>query len=249
MLDIKGLTVEVENRTILRGVDLTIRPGEVHALMGPNGSGKSTLVHVLAGRSGYRITAGEVRLDGADLLAMEPEQRAWAGLFVGFQHPVEIPGISNQLFLKTALNTHLRQRGAPELDASAGRARMLEPVRRLGLDEAMLARPVNAGFSGGEKKQNELLQMSVLSPRLALLDEIDSGVDFDALARVAQGIQALRGPERAMLLVTHHPRLLALVPPDRVHVLIDGRLVLSGGGALALELERRGYGWLTEEVS
>ncbi|MBF0284975.1 MAG: Fe-S cluster assembly ATPase SufC [Magnetococcales bacterium] len=249
MLNVEGLHAAVGDRPILRGVELTLRPGEVHALMGPNGSGKSTLVHVLAGRPGYRVTAGRATLDGVDLLAMEPEQRAGAGVFLGFQHPVEIPGVSQQLFLKTALNALRRRRGEAELDASDCRERILRATRSIGLEESILSRSVNAGFSGGEKKQNELLQMATLTPRLALLDEMDSGLDIDALARVSQGIQALRGPDRAILLVTHHQRMLDWVVPDRVHVMIEGRIVLSGGSDLARELERRGYGWLMEEAA
>jgi Fe-S cluster assembly ATP-binding protein len=249
LLQIDGLRVSVADTAVLHGVSLTVRAGEVHAIMGPNGSGKSTLAHVLAGRSGYAVTGGSVRFDGVDLLAMAPEERARAGLFLGFQYPVEIPGVSNAYLLKAALNARRRALGESEIDAfdflNMVRARM----RVMQIDEALLTRGVNEGFSGGEKKRNEILQMLVLEPRLALLDETDSGLDIDALKLVGRGINTLRSPERAVVLVTHYQRLLEHVVPDRVHVLARGRIVRSGGRELALELERRGYDWLLEAAA
>ncbi|MCS6890032.1 MAG: Fe-S cluster assembly ATPase SufC [Rhodovarius sp.] len=242
MLQIEGLRAAVEGREILRGIDLTVPKGEVHAIMGPNGSGKSTLAYVLAGREGYEVTAGRVTFEGQDLLAMEPEQRAAAGVFLAFQYPVELPGVGNANFLRTALNAQRRARGEPELDAmqflKEARARM----KLLGMPEEMLKRGVNVGFSGGEKKRNEVLQMALLSPRLAILDETDSGLDIDALKIVADGVNALRGPEFSALVITHYQRLLNHIVPDRVHVLVGGRIIRSGGPELALELEQRGYG-------
>ncbi|MCX7932043.1 MAG: Fe-S cluster assembly ATPase SufC [Rhodovarius sp.] len=242
MLQIEGLRAAVEGREILRGIDLTVPKGEVHAIMGPNGSGKSTLAYVLAGREGYEVTAGRVTFEGQDLLAMEPEQRAAAGIFLAFQYPVELPGVGNANFLRTALNAQRRARGEPELDAmqflKEARARM----KLLGMPEEMLKRGVNVGFSGGEKKRNEVLQMALLSPRLAILDETDSGLDIDALKIVADGVNALRGPEFSALVITHYQRLLNYIVPDRVHVLVGGRIIRSGGPELALELEQRGYG-------
>lgn len=242
MLQIEGLRAAVEGREILRGIDLTVPKGEVHAIMGPNGSGKSTLAYVLAGREGYEVTAGRVTFEGQDLLAMEPEQRAAAGVFLAFQYPVELPGVGNANFLRTALNAQRRARGEPELDAmqflKEARARM----KLLGMPEEMLKRGVNVGFSGGEKKRNEVLQMALLSPRLAILDETDSGLDIDALKIVADGVNALRGPEFSALVITHYQRLLNYIVPDRVHVLVGGRIIRSGGPELALELEQRGYG-------
>jgi Fe-S cluster assembly ATP-binding protein len=245
MLSIRDLHVSVAGKPILAGIDLEVKAGEVHAIMGPNGSGKSTLAHVLAGREGYEVTAGSVSYLGRDLLEMTPEQRARAGVFLAFQYPLEIPGVANVQLLRTALNSVRRERGEAELDAID----FLDAVKRklalLGMDEQFLYRAVNEGFSGGEKKRNEILQMAVLEPRLAILDETDSGLDIDALKTVANGVNALRAPERAIVLVTHYQRLLNYIVPDRVHVLADGRIVRSGDAALALELEARGYAWLT----
>ena len=249
MLSIRNLHVAVDGQPILRGLDLEVRAGEVHAIMGPNGSGKSTLAHVLAGRPGYEVNEGEVRFEGRDLLAMSPEERARAGLFLAFQYPVEIPGVSNVYLLKAAVNAVRRARGEPELDAMD----FLQLVRRrlalVRLDEQFLHRAVNEGFSGGEKKRNEILQLALLEPRLAILDETDSGLDIDALRLVAEGVNSLRGPDRAFILVTHYQRLLEHVVPDRVHVLAGGRIVRSGGRELALELEERGYGWLEQAAA
>jgi len=244
MLDIKNLHVSAEGSEILKGLDLHVNPGEVHAIMGPNGSGKSTLARVLAGHPEYQVTAGEVLWDGANLLAMDPESRARAGVFMAFQYPVEIPGISNAYFLKAALNALRASKGQEELDAIEFMTLVRTRMAQLGIDEALLNRPVNEGFSGGEKKRNEIFQMAVLEPRLAILDETDSGLDIDALKIVAHGVNAMRQPDRAFLLVTHYQRLLNYVVPDVVHVLADGRIVRSGGRELALELEERGYGWL-----
>lgn len=244
MLEIRNLQASVEGKPILRGIDLEVKAGEVHAIMGPNGSGKSTLAQVLAGREGYEVTGGEVRYLGHDLLAMAPEVRAREGVFLAFQYPVEIPGVSNAYLLKAALNGVRRHRGLPELDAMDFLALVRQNMKRMGMADDMLYRSVNEGFSGGEKKRNEILQMSVLEPRLALLDETDSGLDIDALQVVADGINAMRGPERAVVMVTHYQRLLGHVVPDFVHVLSQGRIVRSGGRDLALELEERGYGWL-----
>ena len=241
MLRIHQLTAAVEGTTILSGLDLEIGPGEVHAVMGPNGAGKSTLANVLAGRDGY-ATSGTATLDGADLLTMTPEQRAAAGLFLAFQYPVEIPGVGNMYFLRSAVNALRRERGEPEIAAIEFLALAKEHMARLGMDPAFLTRSVNVGFSGGEKKRNEILQMSLLEPRLAILDETDSGLDIDALRIVADGVERLRHPDRAMLVITHYPRLLERVRPDRVHVLQGGRIVRSGDRSLALELEAAGYG-------
>lgn len=241
MLDIKGLRVAVEGREILRGLTLSLAAGEVHAIMGPNGSGKSTLAHVLAGREGYEILAGEVLFRGRDLLAMKPEDRAREGVFLAFQYPVEIPGVSTANFLKSAVNAQRRHRGHQELDA----VEFLKLARRqmalLKMDEKLLSRAINVGFSGGEKKRNEVFQMAMLEPFLAVLDETDSGLDIDALKIVADGVNALRGPDRAMLVITHYQRLLDYIVPDRVHVLSGGRIIRSGGKELAHELEARGY--------
>jgi Fe-S cluster assembly ATP-binding protein len=246
MLEIRNLQVRVEGKPILRGVDLAVAAGEVHAIMGPNGSGKSTLAQVLAGRETFAVTGGEARYLGRDLLAMAPEERAREGIFLAFQYPVEIPGVGNVYLLKAALNSLRKHRGLPELDAMDFLGLVRDKLKLMGMPEEMLYRPVNEGFSGGEKKRNEILQMAVLEPRLAILDETDSGLDIDALQVVASGINALRNPERAIVLVTHYQRLLNYVVPDRVHVLSQGRIVKSGGSELALELERRGYGWLEE---
>jgi len=245
MLHIEQLTAAVAGKPILQGVDLEIRAGEVHVVMGPNGAGKSTLSNVLAGRDGYDVT-GRVTLDGADLLALEPEQRAARGLFLAFQYPVEIPGVGNMYFLRTAVNAVRRERGDPEVAAVEFLALAKEHMARLDMDPAFLSRSVNEGFSGGEKKRNEVLQMSLLEPRLAILDETDSGLDIDALRVVASGVERLRSPERAMLIITHYPRLLEHVRPDRVHVLTGGRIVRSGDHRLAVELEAEGYAAMAE---
>ena len=249
VLQVENLRVSVAGTPVLHSVSLTVPAGEVHAIMGPNGSGKSTLAHVLAGRPGYEVTGGSARFDGADLLAMAPEERARAGLFLGFQYPVEIPGVNNAYLLKAALNARRRHRGEPDIDAfdflNAVRAQM----RTMQMDEGLLTRGVNEGFSGGEKKRNEVLQMLVMEPRLALLDETDSGLDIDALKIVGRGINSLRSPERSVVLITHYQRLLDYVIPDRVHVLARGRILRSGDRELALELERRGYDWLLAEQS
>ncbi|HUG53395.1 MAG TPA: Fe-S cluster assembly ATPase SufC [Vicinamibacteria bacterium] len=244
MLEVTDLHASVGGNEILRGVDLAVGAGEVHAIMGPNGSGKSTLAHVLAGRPGYEVTHGAVLYKGKDLLAMSPEERAREGVFLAFQYPVEISGVSNVYFLKAALNAVRKHRGQPELDAIDFLALVKEKARVVDIDEALVKRPVNEGFSGGEKKRNEIFQMAVLDPAFAILDETDSGLDIDALRTVAQGVNQLRSPERAMLLVTHYQRLLDYIVPDVVHVLVDGRIVRSGGKELALELEAKGYEWL-----
>jgi Fe-S cluster assembly ATP-binding protein len=249
MLDIHDLHAKVEDKDILKGITLSIRAGEVHAIMGPNGSGKSTLAHVLAGREGYTVTQGGARFRGADLLAMEPEQRAAAGVFLGFQYPVEIPGVTNLYFLKAALNAQRKSRGEKELDAADFLAYVKQRVRQMQMDPKMLHRGVNEGFSGGEKKRNEILQMLVLQPSMMILDETDSGLDIDALKVVADGINAMRGPATATLLVTHYQRLLDYVQPDHVHVLAGGRIVKSGGPELARELEEKGYGWLQQKAA
>ncbi|MDQ2696672.1 MAG: Fe-S cluster assembly ATPase SufC [Pseudomonadota bacterium] len=241
MLDIKNLHARVENREILQGIDLRIRPGEVHAIMGPNGSGKSTLANVIAGREGYEVTGGEVLLNGRDLLAMSPEERAQEGVFMAFQYPVEIPGVNNLYFLKAALNALRKGRGEPELDAMDFWDLVHERLNLVKMDPAFLKRPVNEGFSGGEKKRNEIFQMAVLEPRLAVLDETDSGLDIDALRVVADGVNSLRGADRGFLVITHYQRLLNYIVPDHVHVLVKGRIVRSGGKALAEELEAQGY--------
>ena len=247
MLDIKGLRARVGGKEILKGIDLAVGIGEVHAVMGPNGSGKSTLAGVLAGRSEYEVTAGSVTYNGRDLLDLDPEERAREGLFLAFQYPVEIPGVNNAYFLKAALNAVRKHRGEPEIDAMGFMALIRDKMALLDMDQALMSRPVNDGFSGGEKKRNEIFQMAVLEPRLAILDETDSGLDIDALKVVANGVNALRGPDRSAIVVTHYQRLLDYIVPDFVHVLADGRIVRSGGKDLALELEARGYGWLEAE--
>jgi len=241
MLEIEGLHVEVDGKEILRGVDLGVAAGEVHAVMGPNGSGKSTLAYALAGREGYTVTRGRILYRGRDLTAMEPEERAREGIFLAFQYPVEIPGVVNANFLKSAVNVVRRHRGEPELDAFEFLNLARRKLKLLNMDEALLSRAVNVGFSGGEKKRNEIFQMSMLDPRLSILDETDSGLDIDALRIVADGVNALRGPERATLVITHYQRLLGYVVPDHVHVLAAGRIIKSGGRELALELEAKGY--------
>jgi Fe-S cluster assembly ATP-binding protein len=247
MLEIRGLHVQVEGKPILKGIDLSLRAGEVHAIMGPNGSGKSTLSHVLAGREGYEVSDGTVTYDGNDLLAMAPEERARKGVFLAFQYPVEIPGVNNAYFLKAAVNAVRRHRGLEELDAMDFMELVREKMQVLKMKEDLLKRSVNEGFSGGEKKRNEIFQMAMLEPRLAILDETDSGLDIDALKVVAEGVNSLRGPERAMLVVTHYQRLLEYVVPDYVHVLANGRIVKSGDRTLALDLEERGYGWALDD--
>jgi Fe-S cluster assembly ATP-binding protein len=248
MLNIRNLRVEVEGKPILHGIDLDVDAGEVHAIMGPNGSGKSTLAQLLAGRDSFTVTDGEVKYEGRDLLAMRPEERAWNGIFLAFQYPVEIPGVSNIYLLKAALNGIRKYHGEAELDAMDFLSLVKEKMKRMEMNESLLYRAVNEGFSGGEKKRNEILQMAVLEPKLALLDETDSGLDIDALKIVAQGINAMRSPDRAIVLVTHYQRLLDYVVPDEVHVLAHGRIAKSGGPELALELERYGYGWVDEHV-
>jgi len=248
LLKIDDLHVSVGGQQVLRGLTLAVNAGEVHAIMGPNGSGKSTLAHVLAGRPGYQITRGSVRYQGSDLLALPPEERARAGVFLGFQYPVEIPGVNNAYLLKTALNAQRRQRDLPDIDAFDFLALVRERMKLMQIDESFLSRGVNEGFSGGEKKRNEILQMLILEPRLALLDETDSGLDIDALKVVARGVNSLRSPERAIVLVTHYQRLLDHIVPDQVHVLVRGRMVRSGDRSLALELEKRGYDWVLEQA-
>ncbi|MBV6522137.1 MAG: putative ATP-dependent transporter SufC [Gemmatimonadaceae bacterium] len=247
MLTIDGLRATAGDREILRGITMSVAAGEVHAIMGPNGSGKSTLAQVLAGHPGYEVTGGTVEYDGRDLLAMEPEERAHAGIFLAFQYPVEIPGVSNAYFLRTAFNEIRKARGEEEIDPMDFLDVMAERLKLVDMDEAMLQRSVNSGFSGGEKKRNEILQMAVLEPRLAILDETDSGLDIDALRVVADGVNALRRPENATIVVTHYQRLLNYIVPDYVHVLANGRIVKSGGKELALDLEARGYDWLIDE--
>ncbi|MFO7276977.1 MAG: Fe-S cluster assembly ATPase SufC [Pseudomonadota bacterium] len=249
MLIIEDLHVTVGGKKILNGLTLEVRAGEVHAIMGPNGSGKSTLVHVLAGRPGYEVTRGRVTFDGRDLLALAPEERAREGVFLGFQYPVEIPGVNNVYLLKAAVNAARKHRGLPEVDAFEFLDLVRSKMKLMQMDESFLSRGVNEGFSGGEKKRNEILQMLVLEPRLALLDETDSGLDIDALKIVANGVNSLRSPERAFVLVTHYQRLLDYVVPDRVHVLVRGRIARSGDRTLALELEKRGYEWVAGEAA
>jgi Fe-S cluster assembly ATP-binding protein len=249
MLAISNLHVAIEDKPILRGLDLNIAAGEVHAVMGPNGSGKSTLAHVLAGREGYQISAGEVLFEGADLLALEPEQRAHKGVFLGMQYPVELPGVNNMMFMRESVNAVRRGRGEPELDTVTFISQVRKQASLLELDETLLKRNVNAGFSGGEKKRNEILQMAMLEPKLAILDETDSGLDIDALRVIAGGVNALRSPQRSILLITHYQRLLDYIQPDYVHVLVAGRIVRSGDRQLALELEDKGYGWITGEAA
>jgi Fe-S cluster assembly ATP-binding protein len=249
MLSIENLQVVVDGKEILRGVTLDVGAGEVHAIMGPNGSGKSTLAHVLAGRPGYEITKGSVRYFGKDLLAMAPEERAREGVFLGFQYPVEIPGVNNVYLLKAALNAARKQRGLPEVDAFEFLGLIREKMKVMKMEDSFLSRGVNEGFSGGEKKRNEILQMLVLEPKLAILDETDSGLDIDALKVVAAGVNSQRSPERSCVLVTHYQRLLEYVVPDFVHVLVRGRIAKSGDRTLALELERRGYDWVTDAAA
>lgn len=246
MLEVRDLQVSVDNHPILRGINLSVKAGEVHAIMGPNGSGKSTLAHVLSGRDGYTVTGGSVTYKGQDLLALPAEERAREGVFLAFQYPVEIPGVNNAYFLKAALNASLKHRGQPELDAMDFLALVKDKMAELSMDARFLERPVNEGFSGGEKKRNEILQMAVLQPSLAVLDETDSGLDIDALRIVAEGVNALRSPDRAMIVVTHYQRLLDYIVPDQVHVLAGGKIVRSGDKGLALELEERGYGWVEQ---
>ncbi|MCR6700274.1 MAG: Fe-S cluster assembly ATPase SufC [Dokdonella sp.] len=246
MLKIDNLHVRVAGKDIIKGLDLEIRAGEVHAIMGPNGAGKSTLGHVLAGREGYEVTGGSVTFDGIDLLALEPEARAAAGVFLAFQYPVEIPGVNNTYFLRAALNAQRKQRGEAELDSMQFLKRVREKLAVLHLKDELLHRAVNEGFSGGEKKRNEIFQMALLEPKLAILDETDSGLDIDALKMVAHGVNAMRDPGRAFLLITHYQRLLDYIVPDVVHVLADGRIVESGDKSLALKLEEHGYAWVAE---
>jgi Fe-S cluster assembly ATP-binding protein len=249
MLEIKNLSVEVDGRKILSGLSLAVNAGEVQAIMGPNGSGKSTLAYVLAGRADYAVTQGEVRFDGEDMLAMEPDERAAKGLFLAFQYPLEIPGVATMTFLRTALNAQRRKRGEAELSTPEFMKRVREAAGKLGIEQEMLRRGVNVGFSGGEKKRNEILQMALLEPRLAVLDETDSGLDIDALRIVADGVNRLRSPQRAMVVITHYQRLLNYIVPDVVHVLSKGRIVKTGGKELALELEARGYAQFQEEAA
>ena len=249
LLEIRNLHANVEGKEILRGVDLVVRPGEVHAIMGPNGSGKSTLAYVIAGKEGYEVTQGDVLYEGASLLEKNPEERAQAGLFLAFQYPIEIPGVTNAYFMKAALNAIRKSRGEDELDEFDFLTLVKEKARLVQMDESLLHRSVNEGFSGGEKKRNEVLQMAVLDPKLAVLDETDSGLDIDALRIVAEGVNTLRNEQHSVLVVTHYQRLLNYLVPDRTHVLIEGRIVKSGGRELALELEDKGYGWIEEECA
>lgn len=251
MLEINNLHAQLEDgsRQILKGISLTVPTGEVHAIMGPNGSGKSTTSYILAGRDGYEVTAGTATLDGQDLLSMEPEERAAAGLFLAFQYPVEIPGVGNMTFLRTALNAQRKARGEAELSAGDFLKLVREKARSLQIDADMLKRPVNVGFSGGEKKRNEILQMAMLEPRMCILDETDSGLDVDAMRLVAEGVNALRSPDRSFLVITHYQRLLDHIRPDVVHIMAAGRIVRSGGPDLALEVERNGYAGILGEVA
>jgi Fe-S cluster assembly ATP-binding protein len=249
MLKIDNLHVRVAGKEILRGLSLAVKPGEVHAIMGPNGAGKSTLGNVLAGREGYEVTAGTVNYQGADLLALEPEERAADGIFLAFQYPVEIPGVNNTYFLRAALNAQRRRRGEAELDSMQFLKLVREKMAVLHMKDELLHRAVNEGFSGGEKKRNEIFQMALLEPKLAILDETDSGLDIDALKLVAEGVNLMRSPERAMLVITHYQRLLDYIKPDFVHVLAEGRIVESGGPELALELEAHGYSWVRERIA
>jgi len=245
MLSIKNLTAEVDGKAILKGLDLEVQPGEVHAIMGPNGSGKSTLAHVLAGRDGYTVSDGTVDFGGESLLELEPEERAARGIFLAFQYPVELPGVNNAHFLKEALNAQRRARGEADLDSVAFLKLIREKIALVSMKPELIKRPVNAGFSGGEKKRNEILQMALFEPKLAILDETDSGLDIDALRTVSDGVNAVRSPDRAIVLVTHYQRLLDYIEPDVVHVLAEGRIIRSGDKSLAKELESKGYGWLT----
>ena len=249
LLEIKNLTVKVDDREILRGLDLVMDRGEIHAIMGPNGSGKSTLAHVLSGKPGYEVTAGEVKFEGTDLLKLAPDERAARGIFLAFQYPLEIPGVATMTFLRTALNAQRKARGEGELSTPEFMKRVQECAARLSIDRDMLRRPVNVGFSGGEKKRNEILQMALLEPRLAVLDETDSGLDIDALKVVADGVNRLRSPDRAMLVITHYQRLLNYIVPDVVHVLANGRIMRTGGRELALELEAKGYAPYQDEAA
>lgn len=248
ILKIENLHASVEDKPILNGLNLVVNPGEVHAIMGPNGSGKSTLVQVVAGRDSYDVTEGDILMEGESIMEMDPEERAAKGIFLAFQYPVEIPGVSNTYFLRQALNAIRKARGESELSAVHFNQFIREKMNQLGLDETMLSRSVNEGFSGGEKKRNEIFQMAVLEPKLCLLDETDSGLDIDALKVVADGVNALRGPERGIVVVTHYQRLLNYIVPDFVHVLVDGKIVRSGDKNLALELEAKGYGWIEQEL-
>ena len=249
MLSIKNLHVTVDGKQILRGFTLDVGAGEVHAIMGPNGSGKSTLAHVLAGRDGFQVSKGRVLYEGENLLVMDPETRAHKGIFLGMQYPVELPGVNNMMFMRESYNAIRRARDEEELDAVDFMKHIREKAKLVGLDEKLLKRNVNAGFSGGEKKRNEILQMAVLEPRLAILDETDSGLDIDAIRTIAKGINAQRGPDRCIILITHYQRMLDYVQPDFVHVLIDGRIARSGDKKLALDLEEKGYGWLEKEAA
>jgi Fe-S cluster assembly ATP-binding protein len=249
MLQIDNLHARVAGKEILRGLSLGVKPGEVHAIMGPNGAGKSTLGNVLSGREGYDVTSGSVSFRGHDLLALEPEQRAAEGVFLAFQYPVEIPGVNNTYFLRAALNAQRKRRGETELDSMQFLKRVREKMAVLHMKDELLHRAVNEGFSGGEKKRNEIFQMALLEPRLAILDETDSGLDIDALKLVAEGVNLMRSPERAFLVITHYQRLLDYIKPDFVHVLADGRIVESGGPELALELEQHGYSWVRERIA
>ncbi|MBD3670491.1 MAG: Fe-S cluster assembly ATPase SufC [Gammaproteobacteria bacterium] len=249
MLSIKNLTASVDDKPILNGLDLEVKPGEVHAIMGPNGSGKSTLAHILSGREGYEVTGGEVKYDGEDLLELPIEERAHKGVFLAMQYPVELPGVNNMNFLREALNAKRRAGGEDDMDAVTFMKLIREKAKLVQMDEKFLKRSVNVGFSGGEKKRNEILQMAILEPRLAILDETDSGLDIDALRIVSEGVNALRSADRAIILVTHYQRLLDYIEPDHVHVLAKGRIVRSGDKSLARELEERGYGWLEEDAA
>lgn len=249
ILEIKNLHAKINGHEILKGIDLIVNAGEVHSIMGPNGSGKSTLAQVLARRESYEVSKGQAVFNGKDLLEMKPEEAACEGLFMAFQYPVEIPGISNAYFLRAALNAVRKRRGQDELDAMDFLPLLKEKMRLLEMDERFLSRPVNEGFSGGEKKRNEIVQMAVLEPKLAILDETDSGLDIDALKIVARGVNTMRSPDRAIVLVTHYQRLLDFIVPDYVHVLVEGRIVKSGGPELALELEEKGYGWIEPAIA
>jgi Fe-S cluster assembly ATP-binding protein len=251
MLEIKDLraSVEEDGKEILKGISLTVKPGEVHAIMGPNGSGKSTLANVIAGRDDYEVTGGSISLNGEDILEMDPDERAHEGVFMAFQYPVEIPGVSNTYFLRAAVNARLKAKGKDEIDAMSFMKMIRDKIKLLDLPQELLSRSVNEGFSGGEKKRNEIFQMAVLEPEVCVLDETDSGLDIDALKTVSDGVNALRSPDRMFVVVTHYQRLLEHIVPDFVHILMDGKIVKSGGKELALELEKHGYGWLEEELA